>query len=341
MKTKSVGLSIVLTLIFGPLGLFYSTIKGGLIMTLTPFLFLILFLGGVFSGNTFLFATSFLFLIIFALSYWIICVIWSITAVNNFNNSLLESKRHLEHEVFQRHTEKSNENYQIKNNIEKDNLLPKEEINTGQPSFQEWKKTNPYSSINDYYKTYGPPKSTATLSNIEHSYPNDEVPKKTLFIVGAVLILFISFVVLTINRGTKSFSFDNLTSIFGVSSEKKDIENQIEIVYYGLMNGAYTAQSLTGTTPENLPFYNSNLTTFVAMGFAPFSMLNGSISVEPKNIEILKVYDNMADVSYDLVVSRSDTRKTTTWEINMTLKKIGGKWKLDGQKFLPFDQNKN
>ena len=37
-QPKSIGISILLTFFLGPIGLFYSTIVGGLIMTLLPIL---------------------------------------------------------------------------------------------------------------------------------------------------------------------------------------------------------------------------------------------------------------------------------------------------------------
>ena len=54
-QTKSIGIAILLTLLFGPLGLFYASVTAGLIMTFTPvlfyILFLILFIHGASEGN--------------------------------------------------------------------------------------------------------------------------------------------------------------------------------------------------------------------------------------------------------------------------------------------------
>jgi hypothetical protein len=64
---KSMGVSILLTIFFGPLGMFYSTISGGIIMLILCVLAAIFTLG----------------LGIFIL--WPICVIWAAVATNNHN----------------------------------------------------------------------------------------------------------------------------------------------------------------------------------------------------------------------------------------------------------------
>ena len=73
--TKSMGISIILTILFGPLGMLYSTIWGGVIM------FVISAIVG--------FLTVGLGLII----TWPICVIWAAVATSSYNKKLLEGKR--------------------------------------------------------------------------------------------------------------------------------------------------------------------------------------------------------------------------------------------------------
>lgn len=89
---KSLGLSILLTIIFGPLGLFYSTVKGGLIMTfLVPTIFVVLIftgLSGIFLESPEVLISSMLTLLYGLLIYNAVCVIWSITAVNIYNENL-------------------------------------------------------------------------------------------------------------------------------------------------------------------------------------------------------------------------------------------------------------
>ena len=80
--TKSVGISILLTLLFGSVGLFYSTISGGLIMTLlfSPGIIILLFTGHFLSAG------------LLALLYYPICVIWGMRAVATYNHKLLNGE---------------------------------------------------------------------------------------------------------------------------------------------------------------------------------------------------------------------------------------------------------
>lgn len=75
ISTKSVGISIILTVIFGPLGMFYSTIMGGIIMGLISFVVGVMTLG------------------IGLIVTWPICVIWAAIATNSYNQSLLSGQR--------------------------------------------------------------------------------------------------------------------------------------------------------------------------------------------------------------------------------------------------------
>lgn len=67
VKHKSVGLAFLLAFFFGPLGLLYASILGGVIMF---FASLILF---------------FLIPIVGAILCWIVCIIWAIIAAQNGN----------------------------------------------------------------------------------------------------------------------------------------------------------------------------------------------------------------------------------------------------------------
>jgi hypothetical protein len=70
---KSMGVTILLTIFFGPLGMFYSTIVGGIVM---------LILSGivaVFTLGLGLFIT------------WPICIIWAAIATNSHNKNLLNN----------------------------------------------------------------------------------------------------------------------------------------------------------------------------------------------------------------------------------------------------------
>jgi hypothetical protein len=69
--TKNVGLSIILTVILGPLGLFYSSVLGGIIMCLVTI---------VVGLTTFGLST---------LALWPVCMIWAAIAANSHNKALL------------------------------------------------------------------------------------------------------------------------------------------------------------------------------------------------------------------------------------------------------------
>ncbi len=78
-QTKNMGVGLILTIIFGSIGLLYSTVIGGLIMTffVQPVLVLSLITG------------HHILSISIALFYWPICIYWTIKAINRYNSKLL------------------------------------------------------------------------------------------------------------------------------------------------------------------------------------------------------------------------------------------------------------
>ncbi|WP_018674549.1 hypothetical protein [Riemerella columbina] len=68
--TKSVGISLLLTFFFGPIGMLYSTVSGAIIM------FIISCIVGIFTLGVGLFIT------------WPICMIWGAIAANNYNKKI-------------------------------------------------------------------------------------------------------------------------------------------------------------------------------------------------------------------------------------------------------------
>lgn len=84
IKAKSSGLSFLLTFLFGPIGLFYSTISGGLIMLfgIPMVIGIIIGMGGIAVGSV--------IGILFLVFYWIIGIIWGLIETNNYNSKLLE-----------------------------------------------------------------------------------------------------------------------------------------------------------------------------------------------------------------------------------------------------------
>lgn len=73
--TKNMGTSIILTVLFGPLGMLYSTMLGGLVMLVVSVVvgFVTLGLG--------LFVT------------WPICIIWAAMATSNYNKKLISGEK--------------------------------------------------------------------------------------------------------------------------------------------------------------------------------------------------------------------------------------------------------
>lgn len=69
-STKSVGVSAFLAFLFGPLGLFYSTVTGGIIMLIVNVA------AAIFTLGIGLFIT------------WPVCVVWAVIAAKNYNAKL-------------------------------------------------------------------------------------------------------------------------------------------------------------------------------------------------------------------------------------------------------------
>jgi len=73
--TKSMGISILLTVLFGPLGMLYSTIPGAIIMAIVSVIVGVLTVGIGF------------------LITWPICIIWGAIATSSYNKKLLAGAR--------------------------------------------------------------------------------------------------------------------------------------------------------------------------------------------------------------------------------------------------------
>jgi hypothetical protein len=73
VNQKSVGVSILLTFLFGPIGMLYSTVIGAIIMFI-----LSIFIGVATFG-------------IGILITWPICVIWGVISTNSYNKALMSN----------------------------------------------------------------------------------------------------------------------------------------------------------------------------------------------------------------------------------------------------------
>ncbi|CAI9428736.1 TM2 domain-containing protein [Candidatus Ornithobacterium hominis] len=70
-ERKSIGLSLLLTILFGPLGMLYTTVSGAIIMFVVSLIVAII---------TFGFGVLFI--------CWPICMIWGVLAAKNYNSKI-------------------------------------------------------------------------------------------------------------------------------------------------------------------------------------------------------------------------------------------------------------
>jgi len=99
VQPKSAGISIILTILFGPVGLFYASVTGGLVMTVATFL---------------------LSLMTFGLAFfimWPITIIWGAVAVSEYNSKL----HNLPNTENNNHTPQKSAETEFKFNSSKDN----------------------------------------------------------------------------------------------------------------------------------------------------------------------------------------------------------------------------
>lgn len=81
---KSAGIAILLTLLFGPIGLFYASVNGGLIMTFGP---VIIFLIST-TGRAETMILELMLVTYFILFSYLTCMIWAVVAVKRYNTKL-------------------------------------------------------------------------------------------------------------------------------------------------------------------------------------------------------------------------------------------------------------
>ena len=148
-QQKNIGISILLSALFGPLGLFYSTITGGLIMTLLPIVLVVLSVVGLLGGSTALLLSSFVLLVVFCCTFWLVCIIWGVIAVSDHNEQVLEDQltQLRVQQIMNKAAIPSGQIHETK---------PNESVsNEDRPTMQSWLKDNPGKGINDYFTKYG------------------------------------------------------------------------------------------------------------------------------------------------------------------------------------------
>lgn len=155
---KSVGIAILLTLLFGPIGLFYASVAGGFIMMFTKIFLALLFILALIQNSEFWLSWS-LLLIIGASILWLANIIWAVISVTDYNRKIeYDAKRQFE----------------LWNSLQNTNMAPSQfvvnvnprptsmntsgqdtiEVST-KPNLQNWLKSNPGKTINDYFSKFG------------------------------------------------------------------------------------------------------------------------------------------------------------------------------------------
>lgn len=95
---KSKLAAFLLTLFFGPLGLLYSTIEGGITMLFLAIISIALFIGTIMSGNSFyetfnISKTSLPIFIIWIVTLKIIEIAWAMNAIDSYNKKIVEAQQ--------------------------------------------------------------------------------------------------------------------------------------------------------------------------------------------------------------------------------------------------------
>ncbi len=157
--------------------------------------------------------------------------------------------------------------------------------------------------------------------------------KNSIFLWLLILLLFFSLLYVIYDSKTNSINLDKISTLFSShSKDQEEIKNRIEQTYFGLMNGEYMASNFKGLKQEDLPFFNTNIQALLVMGLGPYMTLGG-YKFEPINIDVYDfIDDNNAKVKYGLVI-KSPQRVDTSY-FDITVKKIGGSWKLDAEQIF-------
>ncbi len=333
---KSKGIAILLVAAFGPIGMFYSTITGGITMTLfiPTTIILLLFTGYTYHAGIF----TLIALLVGLISY-IVNFIWAVNAVNNYNKKIIDGQKYnlsnqqiiidgyqpkeqdgLNDRKKQLYEELEyyKSEYEMERISEMEYLMKKENL------------TNKIEILNHNEAVLASSPSVQNSNFYQYQEKNNNHSKNAILIVLTLMFL--------LSLGYLSYKKEWFVDKH--SKDKVAIKEQIEKTYFGILNGAYTSYTIQGIGAEGLPFYNSNLENYIAMGLIPMvNALDHKIKIEPKNINVYQFDDdNTAYVKYDLIVESEN--KTDSIKIDMITKKIGGYWKLDGEKFFGIDVNK-
>lgn len=175
-------------------------------MCLIPIILLLLFGLGIVSSSSFLLFSTMILLYIFVISFWIICIIWSASAVIIHNNKVSNQER--QDEILkiinaQRYGDTSIHTPTLGQQYPNQNIPPDKD----RPTYQDWKKDNPHKTINEYYSIYGAPKSTMQSNSfIEPTiHKKSESSDVSLYVLRIIAILLILIVVYFYYKKNKGF----------------------------------------------------------------------------------------------------------------------------------------
>ena len=207
--TKSRGIAALLVFFFWPIGMFYSTLTGALLMS-----FVI--------GPVVLWASlsSGLGLILLPF-YFLSCLIWAILAVNNYNRKIIREGHHYNNKMSKQ---------LIDSNIEsKYNQQEKDELKYDIKRLKILYDTNVIDGNKYEIQKDIIEKKIYDLENrkdYQQTYPRQEIlnEKKT----SILPLLFISLAIFLIacilyDSKTSSFKIDRITSIFSTQQSKENI----------------------------------------------------------------------------------------------------------------------
>lgn len=338
LPLKSTTIAILLTTFFGPFGLFYASVSGGFIM-LFSIPIMVIFLLGASSFSSIAFGLTAFWCICFIVLYWPICIIWASISVEKYNRRIIEEERQYHYdnqELLLQQLGKSNivnenallltKRQQLDSELEMlKNSLTNHEISEME-FLQKKEKLVRQIEILDH-------NLLASEHPIESKPENFEYPEKKKNYIWIIILALLLVGTLLYLGSKKGWLFDSY------SKDRVEIKEQIEKTYFGLLNGGYTSETLKGVGPDGLPFYNQNMDNVLAMGLLPLANLMGvGLKLEPKNIDVYEFIDEItAKVKYDVIVQTGEVRDSV--RIDMVAKKIGGYWKLDGEKAFGFSED--
>lgn len=148
---KSAGIAILLTILFGPIGLFYASVTAGLTMTVFVPILLLSIVLLAYHTDVVLLDYSLIVVLLVGIFYWLICLIYAVTAVQAYNRKIEE-----EYERQQKIHNDTKQSVQSVSSFQKlDNSYPVYHTNTHNPNIQDWMKENPGKGINDYFIKFG------------------------------------------------------------------------------------------------------------------------------------------------------------------------------------------